>query len=130
MPSNLDAWRQKNTSGYLMLCQQDPELELLLSGKAPAGLLADALQGTLSPVAVSPEDRKAEAVKGRASELFRRSELNLTEEMELQYLAPAAYEQWKKKGRQNEATSQDAAQIAQRNRAKLASKNGYVGTVN
>ena len=48
----------------------DPELVSLLRGTAPAGLVADALQGKLSPIPKSPQQRQEEATKAEVQQLM------------------------------------------------------------
>lgn len=134
LPDSWVAFREGNFKEAVEIQRRDPELVGLLDGTASAGVRADALSGLLSPVAPSIEEREKERMKGEATELFRKgAELNLTERMRLQQLAPAAFEQLKRScdNWQNGATSpEDVQKVAERKRAALASKNGYTGTVN
>jgi len=81
----------------MKLQQQDPELVSLLSGTAPATLVADTLQGQLSPVPMSQEERKAAARKQEMQRLYdaSRSEqgLNFTQQVQVESEYP---ELWQK----------------------------------
>ena len=88
MPSNFGLWATANGTEAMMLQRQDPELFSLLNGTAPASLVADPLQGQLSPVPVSEEQRAAEARKEEMQALYDASKseegLNLTQKVRLQ----------------------------------------------
>ena len=92
LPVNFTAWRDTNGTDALQLQQQDPELFMLLSGAAPAGLVADALQGQLSPIPVSEAERAEQERKQEMQALYdaSRSEqgLSLTEKIRLQAAYP------------------------------------------
>ena len=49
MPTNYSEWRSANATEAMLLNRKDPELMALLTGTANAELLADTLQGLLSP---------------------------------------------------------------------------------
>jgi len=92
-PADFAAWKQQNASKFFELAAVDPELVSLLSGSAPAGLVADALQGSLSPTPKSQEQRKAEAVSAEVKELVEANPYkarDLTQAMRLEELDPAA----------------------------------------
>ena len=92
MPANFNAWRSENMSEALSLSRKDPELVALLTGTANAELLADTLQGLLSPTPVSEAERADAARKAEAQALYEasRSEegLNLTQKVRLQSAYP------------------------------------------
>ena len=92
LPANFAQWRSDNPSQSLQLSKADPELVSLLDGTAPASLLADALQGQLSSVPVSQEEREAKEKQAEAQALYdaSRSEsgLNLTQKLRLQTAFP------------------------------------------
>ena len=92
-PADFAAWKQQNSTKYFQLAQSDPELVSLLSGTAPAGLVADALQGSLSPTPKTQEQRQAETVSAEVKELLETNPYksgNLTQAMRLEQLDPAA----------------------------------------
>ena len=92
LPSNFASWEAANSTDALQLQRQDPELVSLLNGTAPASLLADALQGALSPVPVSQEQRASDARKAEAQSLYDQSKteegLTLTQKIRLQAAFP------------------------------------------
>ena len=92
MPADFNAWRLENPSEALLLTGKDPELVALLSGTAPAELLADTLQGLLSPTPVSEAERADKARKAEAQALYDASKseegLNLTQKIRLQSAFP------------------------------------------
>ena len=92
MPADFNAWRLENPSEALLLTGKDPELVALLSGTANAELLADTLQGLLSPTPVSEAERADEARKAEAQALYDASKseegLNLTQKIRLQSAFP------------------------------------------
>ena len=69
LPSNFPEWRQQNASQSMELSAKDPELYSLLAGTAPAGLVADTLQGKLSPIPKTPEERATEQQKAEVQKL-------------------------------------------------------------
>ena len=92
LPSNFSQWATNNGTAAMQLQRQDPELVALLSGQAPATLLADTLQGKLSPLPVSEEERQAAAQKQEMQSLFdaAKSEegMTLTQKVQVQTLYP------------------------------------------
>ena len=92
MPSNFGQWATANGTEALLLQRKDPELFSLLSGTASASLVADALQGHLSPIPVSEEQREADTRKAEAQSLYDQSKteegLNLTQLVRLQAAFP------------------------------------------
>ena len=70
LPENFASWKAANATEALQLQRQDPELVSLLNGTAPASLLADALQGHLSPIPVSQEQRASDARKAEMQALM------------------------------------------------------------
>ena len=92
MPTNYSEWRSANATEAMLLSRKDPELVALLSGTANAELLADTLQGLLSPTPVSEAERADQARKAEAKALYdaSRSEegLNMTQKIRLQSAFP------------------------------------------
>ena len=92
LPSNFASWEAANSTDALQLQRQDPELVCLLNGTAPASLLADALQGQLSPIPVSETERASDARKAEAQSLYDQSKteegLTLTQKIRLQSAFP------------------------------------------
>ena len=92
LPGNFAQWATTNGTEAMMLQRKDPELFSLLTGQAPASLLADALQGQLSPIPVSEEQRAADAQNKEAQALYDASRstegLTLTEKVRLQSAFP------------------------------------------
>jgi len=92
-PADFAAWKQNNSSKFFELAASDPELVSLLSGSAPAGLVADALQGSLSPTPKTKEQRRDEAKAAEVKQLIEANPYksrNLTQAMRLEELDPAA----------------------------------------
>ena len=92
LPANFASWAATNGTDAMQLQRQDPELVSLLTGQAPASLLADALQGQLSPIPVSEEQRAADARKAEMQSLYDQSKtaegLSLTQKVRLQAAFP------------------------------------------
>lgn len=128
MPQSWDGFKQKNNTLAMEIEAKDPELVSLLNCTAGAGLRADAISGSLSPVAPTIEDRQKEAIKKEGTELFNQgAALNFSGQMRLMQVAPAAYEQWKThygSGQNEGVDEQNARQKqAQLNELRLASRN-------
>ena len=117
LPSNFGQWATNNGTDALMLQRKDPELFSLLSGTAPASLLADALQGQLSPIPVSEEQRAAEARKQEMQSLYNQSKteegLNLTQKVRLQSAFPELAEKVKRENPAPVYAEEDLAARAQ-----------------
>ena len=117
LPSNLAEWRKTNGQEYMRLSAEDPELFSLLAGKAPAGLVADTLQGKLSPIPKPQEQRAAESKKAEVKQLIEANPYksgNLTEKLKLEALDPAAAKALRRESNyQNPAERQEAAAEAQ-----------------
>ena len=92
MPTNYSEWRSANATEAMLLSRKDPELVALLTGTANAELLADTLQGLLSPTPVSEAERADQARKAEAQSLYEASKseegLNLTQKIRLQSAFP------------------------------------------
>ena len=92
LPANYSEWASEFPTEALLLTRKDPELVQLLSGTAPASLLADTLQGQLSPTPVSEAEREAEERKAEMQALYdaSRSEagLSLTQKIRLEAAYP------------------------------------------
>ena len=92
MPTNYSEWRSANATEAMLLSRKDPELVALLTGTANAELLADTLQGLLSPTPVSEAERADQARKAEAQSLYDASKseegLNLTQKIRLQSAFP------------------------------------------
>ena len=100
LPANFSQWATTNGTEAMMLQRKDPELFSLLSGTASASLVADALQGQLSPLPIPEEQREAEARKAEAQSLYDASRsdegLSLTQKVRLQAAFPELAEKIKK----------------------------------
>ncbi len=117
LPSNLAEWRKTNGLEYMRLSSEDPELLSLLAGTAPAGLVADTLQGKLSPIPKTQEERATEQQKAEVKQLIENNPYksgNLTEKLKLEMLDPAAAKELRRQSNyQNHAERQEAAEQAQ-----------------
>ena len=117
LPENFASWEAANATEALQLQRQDPELVSLLNGTAPASLLADALQGALSPVPVSQEQRASDARKQEMQGLYDQSKtdegLNLTQRVRLKSAFPELAD---KIARENPAPTYSEADVAARAR--------------
>ena len=72
LPEDWKQFRSQNLQRAAEIDARDPELALLLSGKAPASLKADALAGKLSHVAPDQEALKQEQLKQQLAEVRAR----------------------------------------------------------
>ena len=108
----------------MMLQRKDPELFSLLTGQAPASLLADALQGQLSPIPVSEEQREADARKAEMQSLYDQSKteegLSLTQKVRLQSAFPELAEKVMKENPAPVYSDEDIAARAQQAAQQLA----------
>ena len=124
MPSNFGQWATANGTEAMMLQRKDPELFSLLNGQAPASLLADALQGQLSPIPVSEEQREAEARKQEMQSLYDQSKteegLTLTQKVRLQAAFPELAEKVMKENPAPVYSEEDIAARAQQAAQQLA----------
>ena len=125
LPANFAEWRGTNITDFMKLQQQDPELVSLLSGTAPATLVADTLQGQLSPVPMSQEERKAVARKQEMQRLYdlSRSEqgLNFTQQVQVESEYPELWQKIKSESAptQTEQLSQAHLQRAAQEQMEL-----------
>jgi len=117
LPGDFSAWKQKNPQAWMKLASNDPELESLLSGRANAGLVADAIQGKLSPIAKTPEERATDQKKAEVKQLIENNPYksgNFTEKLKLEALDPAAAKELRRQSSyQSPAERQEAAEQAQ-----------------
>ena len=116
LPTDFSAWKQKNSTDFFRLAQADPELVSLLDGSAPAGLVADALQGALSPTPRTQEQRKAEAISAEVKELIETNPYksgNLTAAMRLEQLDAAAAKRLRAEAGMQTPSEKAEAQAAQ-----------------
>ena len=124
LPKNYQQWAAENGTDAIQLVRKDPELVQLLSGTASASLVADALQGQLSPIPVSEEQREADARKEEAQALYdaSRSEqgLNLTQKVRLQSAFPELAAKVQQENPTPVFSEQDIAARAQREAQQLA----------
>ena len=109
----------------------DPELVSLLRGTAPAGLVADALQGKLSPIPKSPEQRQEEATKAEVQQLMEANPYrsgNLTQAMRLEQLNPAAAKRLRQEsGVQSPEEKKAAAAAAEQQHQQALAQNIEAG---
>ena len=99
LPRNFQAWKEGNLQDYMKLAKADPELVSLLDGSAPAGLVADALQGSLSPIPKSPEQRQSEVRSAELQHLADNNPYkanNLTAALRLEQLDPTTAKRLRK----------------------------------
>ena len=121
MPADFNTWRSENVSEALSLTRKDPELVALLTGTANAELLADTLQGLLSPTPVSEAERADKARKAEAQALYDASKseegLNMTQKIRLQ----SAFPELAKKVMQETAVAQPSEEeMVQQQRQQAA----------
>ena len=95
-PADFESWRTANTSDAIRLQENDPDLFRLMQGTAPAGAVAEALQGSFSPVPPDVAQMKAEAQKARLAELratnpYAKESRNLTAQAEIAMLDPEGH---------------------------------------
>ena len=124
LPKNYQQWAAENGTEALQLVRKDPELVQLLSGTASASLVADALQGQLSPIPVSEDQRAAETRKEEAQALYDQSKteqgLNLTQRVRLQSAFPELAEKIANENPAPVYSEEDLAARAQREAQQLA----------
>ena len=121
MPADFNTWRSENVSEPLSLTRKDPELVALLTGTANAELLADTLQGLLSPTPVSEAERADQARKAEVQALYDASKseegLNMTQKIRLQ----SAFPELAKKVMQETAVAQPSEEeMVQQQRQQAA----------
>ena len=113
MPANFGQWATANGTDAMQLQRQDPELFALLTGRASASLVADALQGRLSPVPVSEEQRAAEARRAEMQDLYNQSKseqgLSLTQTIRMQSAFPELADKIAKENPQPVYSEEDQA---------------------
>ena len=118
LPADFKSFEQTETSQAARLQKDDPALYQLLSGQAPAGLVADALSNKFSPV---PPDTSAMAERARRAEVAELTESNpygsgnLTAAMRLEQIDPAKAAQMRKavNYRNSEERAQDEQAAAE-----------------
>ena len=115
----------------MRLAKADPELVSLLSGTAPAGLVADALTGALSPVARTPEQRQKAATAEEVKQLVESNPYragNLTQALRLEQLDPQAAARLRKESNvQNPSEKAAAEQAAKEQHEKALAQNVEAG---
>lgn len=107
----------------MKLAANDPELESLLSGRASAGLVADTLQGKLSPIPKTPEERATEQQKAEVQKLVASNPYksgNFTEMLKLESLDPQAAKSLRRQSGVQTPIERDEAQAAQKARHQEA----------
>lgn len=123
LPSNFAQWRQQNASLSMELSAKDPELYSLLAGTAPAGLVADTLQGKLSPIPATPEQRQSAQKKAEVQKLVDSNPYksgNLTEMLQLESLDPQAAKSLRRQSGVQTPIERDEAQAAEKARHQEA----------
>ena len=99
----------------MRLAKADPELVSLLDGTAPAGLVADALTGSLSPIPKSPEQRLEASQAQEVAQLLEANPYlsgNLTQAMRLEQLNPEAAARLRKESGVQSPAEKAAAEAA------------------
>ncbi len=122
-PADFAAWKQNNSSKFFELAASDPELVSLLSGSAPAGLVADALQGSLSPTPKTQEQRQTEATSAEVQQLIEANPYqvgNMTQAMRLEQLDPAAAKKLRAESGVQTPTEQAEAAAAEKQQQEIA----------
>ena len=128
------AWAAKYAMEAALLRQRDPLLHRLLSGTAPASELNALLTGAVSPVAPSEEETAEAQKSAEVQRLFdQKGDLDLTGQMTLMHLDQKAYDTWAKNYKQaasaEDYQSRKATIQAERDRAAMASRNGFTGRI-
>ena len=118
MPSNFQQWKETSTSQAAKLQKNDPELYQLLSGQAPAGLVADALSNKFSPVPPDPSAMAERARRAEVDELTASNPYaagNLTAAMRLEQIDPGKAAEMRKavNYRNSEEKAQDQQEAAE-----------------
>ena len=125
LPSDFKKFEQVETTKAVKLQQSDPELYQLLSGTAPAGLVADAISYKLSPVppdasAMAEQAHKAEVAELTATNPYASG--NLTAALRLERIDPKTAAEMRKavNYRNHAEREQDAAEAAEQKAQWLA----------
>ena len=121
LPSNFQSFREQNVSAAFEIQQKDPELCTLLSGEAPAGLVADVLSGNWPEVAPTIEERQKEAGEAELQRLYdakpwsgldangKPIEPSITDQLKLAALSPELAE--RSRAESHNAAAAETAQI-------------------
>ena len=134
LPADFKSWAMANMPLASRIRQQDGLLYSLLDGTAPANVVADCLQGLISPIPPSAEEVAKEKKSARLQELFNAKPFqtgNITQQMEMASLDPKLAERCKAEAataapQQSDAQIQRAAELE---RVRLASANRITGKV-
>lgn len=146
MPTDWATFERANPGEALNIRTVDNELFQLLSGTASATLRADALSGSISPVTPDPQKIADEARREKLQSLVdsqpfggtdaegRPIPPNLTKQLELAALDPTLAAKFKQQssapvGDFDAEAQRVAQQKAATQRAIIASKNGFSGSV-
>jgi hypothetical protein len=119
MPQHWEGWASKNQTAAMEIQRRDPDLVLLLSGKANATLRASALQGDLSPCPPDIEEIEGAKIQARKQWLFENDPFksgNQTQQLELYAIDPKLAE--KLKAQATDPVEQDSLTSAQARRAR------------
>ena len=108
---------------FMALAKADPELVSLLDGTAPAGLVADALTGSLPPIPKSPEQRQSEARSAEIQQLVDNNPYkagNLTAALRLEQLDAKTAERLRREAGVQTPDEKAAAEKAAKERSDAA----------
>ena len=135
LPTDWHSFYRDNMVEASQIAQRDPELVQLLSGKASAGLRADALSGKFSAVPPDYEQQQRQAQYEQKVALlkkFEEGEATLTDKLRLAELAPEEHAKWEAKKapseeqvfrlRQQQAAQQQEALLESRNRMMASNR--------
>ena len=70
LPAHFKDFREQYSTESFQIQEKDPELVTLLSGNAPAGLVADVLSGNWPDVTPSPEERQRQSQQEELQQLY------------------------------------------------------------
>ncbi|WP_156486568.1 MULTISPECIES: hypothetical protein [unclassified Synechococcus] len=100
----------------------------MLSRSAPAGLVADALQGSLSPTPKTQEQRQKESISAEVKQLIKASPYkarNFTQAIRLEELDPAAAKRLRTEAGVQTPTEKAVAEAAQQQAHEHAMQQMY-----
>ena len=121
LPPSFQSFREQNVSEAFAIQQKDPELCVVLSGEAPAGLVADVLSGQWPEVAPTQEQRQQESAQAELQNLYNRQpwggldpngnpiEPSITDQLKLAALSPELAE--RSRAESHNAAAAETAQI-------------------
>lgn len=138
LPQDFKSWAMANMPIAQNIREVDPQLYSLLDGTAPADLVADAIQGSFSPVPPTRAEMESQKLTERKQFLYDSkcfvpgATFNLSYQLEMAKLDPKLAERCKAEAAtaaQNQVSDAKIQRDAELARLALMSKNGITGKV-